>query len=366
MDSAPVSKAMFVDQADIVVTAGNGGHGCMAFRREKYIPKGGPAGGDGGKGGNVYLQADDSYNTLQHLAGHHHWSAENGRPGEGKNKHGRGGKDITVPVPPGTIIYDANTGIMLKDLADSTEPVCIAHGGKGGRGNTRFKTATNQAPREWEPGEPGQERKLHLELKLIADAGMLGLPNAGKSTLTSRMSAARPKIADYPFTTLHPCLGIVELSRFRRFVLADIPGIIEGAHHGAGLGDDFLRHIERTRVLVHIVDIRPMTGDPVENYRSIRRELEQYSPTLAAKTEIVVANKMDLTGSGEKLAEFRKAIDAPVMPISAVTGKGLEALGERIWEEVTRSIELEAGGPPTPPPLGLSKTFDPQEADNDD
>jgi len=365
MDSAPVTKAMFVDQVDIVVTAGNGGDGCMAFRREKYVPKGGPAGGDGGKGGNVYLQADDSYNTLQHLAGHHHWSAGNGRPGEGKNKHGRGGADVVVRVPPGTIIYDAEKGITLKDLADSAEPLCVAHGGKGGRGNTRFKSATNQAPRQWEPGESGQERKLHLELKLIADAGLLGLPNAGKSTLTSRVSAARPKIAAYPFTTLHPCLGIVELSRFRRFVLADIPGIIEGAHAGAGLGDEFLRHIERTRVLVHMVDICPLTGDPVANYHAIRGELEQYSSALASKPEVVVANKMDLTGSDERLAEFSKAIAAPVIPISAVTGKGLEALGEVIWQKVTESIELEAGQKPSKPPLGVSKTFDPPESDND-
>ncbi|MBT3199222.1 MAG: GTPase ObgE [Phycisphaerales bacterium] len=358
---------MFVDRAEIVITAGNGGHGCMAFRREKYIPKGGPAGGDGGKGGNVFLQADDSFNTLQHLAGHHHWGAENGKPGEGKNKHGRGGNDVTVKVPPGTIIYDADTGIMLKDLGESTEPICLAHGGRGGKGNSRFKTATNQAPREWEAGEAGEERKLRLELKLIADAGMLGLPNAGKSTLTSRVSAARPKIAAYPFTTLHPCLGIVELSRFRRFVLADIPGIIEGAHDGAGLGDDFLRHIERTRVLIHIVDICPVTGDPVSNYRSIRNELEQYSPALAAKPEIIVANKMDLTDSEERLAEFSEAIDAPVSAISAVTGKGLEALGERIWQKVTECIELEEGGPSAKKPLGLSKTFDPPaETDNED
>ncbi|MDP6543285.1 MAG: GTPase ObgE [Phycisphaerae bacterium] len=357
---------MFVDQADIVVTAGNGGNGCMAFRREKYIPKGGPAGGDGGKGGNVFIQADDSYNTLQHLAGHHHWSAENGRPGEGKNKHGRGGADVVVRVPPGTIIYDAEKGITLKDLSDPGEQVCVAHGGKGGRGNSRFKSATNQAPRQWEPGEEGQERKLHLELKLIADAGLLGLPNAGKSTLTSRVSAARPKIAAYPFTTLHPCLGIVELSRFRRFVLADIPGIIEGAHEGAGLGDAFLRHIERTRVLVHMVDICPLTGDPVANYHAIRGELEQYSPALAAKPEIVVANKMDLTGSDERLAEFSEAVAAPVVPISAVTGKGLEALGEVIWRKITESIELETGGKPSKPPLGVSKTFDPPEPDNDD
>jgi GTP-binding protein len=356
---------MFVDQADIVVAAGKGGNGCMAFRREKYIPKGGPAGGDGGKGGNIFLQADDSYTTLQHLAGHHHWSAENGRSGEGKNKHGRGGSDVIVRVPPGNIIMDADTGIILKDLSEPNEQVCFAHGGKGGKGNSRFKTATNQAPREWEAGETGQTRKLHLELKLIADAGLLGLPNAGKSTLTSRVSAARPKIAAYPFTTLHPCLGIVELSKFRRFVLADIPGIIEGAHDGAGLGVDFLRHIERTRVLVHMVDICPMTGDPVENYHAIRRELEQYSPALAAKPEIVVANKMDLTGSDEHLAEFSQAIDAPVIAISAVTGKGLEALGELIWQKVCESIELESDKP-SKPPLGVSKTFDPPESDNDD
>ena len=365
MDSAPVTKAMFVDQADIVVTAGNGGNGCMAFRREKYIPKGGPAGGDGGKGGNVYIQADDSYNTLQYLAGHHHWSAGNGRPGEGKNKHGRGGADVVVRVPAGTIIYDAEKGITLKDLADPGQQVCVAHGGRGGRGNTRFKSATNQAPRQWEPGEPGQERKLHLELKLIADAGLVGLPNAGKSTLTSRVSAARPKIAAYPFTTLHPCLGIVELSRFRRFVLADIPGIIEGAHEGAGLGDEFLRHIERTRVLVHMVDICPLTGDPAANYHTVREELEQYSPALTARPEIVVANKMDLTGSDERLAEFSKAIGVPVIPISAVTGRGLEALGEVIWRKVTEMIELEAQHEPARPVLGVPKTTDQSESDND-
>ncbi|MCP4379124.1 MAG: GTPase ObgE, partial [bacterium] len=268
--------------------------------------------------------------------------------------------------PPGTIIYDANTGITLKDLSGIDERVCIAHGGKGGRGNSRFKSATNQAPREWEPGEPGQERKIHLELKLIADAGLLGLPNAGKSTLTSRISAARPKIAAYPFTTLHPCLGIVELSRFRRFVLADIPGIIEGAHDGAGLGDDFLRHIERTRVLVHMVDICPLDGsDPVANYHTIRNELEQYSTELASKPEIVVANKMDLTGSDEHLDEFSKAIDAPVVAISAVTGKGLEALGEQIWKKVTESIELEEQKKPKRPARQAPKITEQPEPDND-
>jgi len=343
MDSTPITKAMFIDEADIVVTAGNGGNGCMAFRREKYVPKGGPAGGDGGDGGSVYIRADDSYNTLQHLAGHHHWSAQNGAPGEGKNKHGRNGRDVTVLVPPGTIVRDAEKEITLKDLAETGDRVCVVQGGKGGRGNSRFKSATNQAPRQWEPGEGGQHRKLHLELKLIADAGLVGLPNAGKSTLTAHVSAARPKIADYPFTTRHPCLGIVELSNFRRFVLADIPGIIEGAHEGAGLGDEFLRHIERTRVLVHIVDICPVTGDPADNYHTIRKELEQYSPALAGKPEIITANKMDLTDSEEHLAEFVAKLGREVSPISAVTGKGLEALGELIWRRIQEVATDEHG-----------------------
>ncbi len=331
----PSHKAMFVDEVDIDVIAGDGGNGCMAFRREKYIPKGGPAGGNGGDGGSVYLKADDSYNTLQHLAGHHHWTGDRGGHGEGKNKHGRNGKDCVVRVPPGTLIYDADTGVLLKDLAEPEQTVCIVKGGRGGRGNTAFKSPTHQAPREWEPGEPGQQRRLHLELKLIADAGLVGLPNAGKSTLTSRLSAARPKIAAYPFTTLYPCLGIVELRNFRRFVLADIPGIIEGAHSGAGLGDEFLRHIERTGVLVHMVDVMPPDGhDPADDYRVIRRELTEYSPALASKREIVVANKLDLTGAEDAMREFADEIGKEVIGISAVSGRGLEQLGERIWREI--------------------------------
>jgi len=336
MDGTPVLKAMFVDEVDIVAIGGNGGRGCVAFRREKYIPHGGPNGGDGGDGGSVFLVADESYNTLQHLAGRHHWPAENGRHGLGKGCHGRRGADRRVFVPPGTIIYDADTGLMLKDLSASGQEICVASGGKGGRGNTHFKSATNQAPRHAEPGQPGRQRTLHLELKLIADVGLVGKPNAGKSTLLSRLSSARPKIAAYPFTTRHPCLGIVELRGYRRFVMADIPGLIEGAHEGAGLGDEFLRHIERTRLLVHMVDICPPTGDPVEDYRIICQELRQHSEALAAKPQLVVANKMDLTGSAEQADRLAEAVGGDVIPISAVTGKGLEALAERLWTELQK------------------------------
>ena len=331
---APVTKAMFVDEVDLVVIAGAGGHGCMSFRREKYIPRGGPNGGDGGNGGHVFFQADDSLNTLHHIVGRHHWRAERGVHGKGKDCHGHRGEHLIVRVPPGTLIYDADHNILLKDLTDQDELVRVARGGKGGRGNARFKTATNQAPREFESGEPGQERRLHLELKLIADAGLVGLPNAGKSTLLSRLSAARPKIANYPFTTLKPSLGIVELAGFRRFVMADIPGLIEGAHSGTGLGDEFLRHIERTRLVVHMIDICPQTGDAAADYRTIRAELQQYSPKLTAKPELVVANKMDLTDSDEHLRELSEAVGSEVLAISAVTGQGLEKLGERIWQKL--------------------------------
>ncbi|MGA2266104.1 MAG: GTPase ObgE [Phycisphaerae bacterium] len=325
------NKAMFVDEVDLVVFGGNGGHGCVSFRREKFVPHGGPDGGDGGNGGSVYVQADESFNTLQHLAGKHHWRAPSGGHGQGKNKHGRSGKDVHVLVPPGTIVRDADRGVLLKDLADAGQSILVAAGGKGGRGNTHFKSATHQTPREAEPGEDGQQRTLHLELKLIADAGLIGKPNAGKSTLLSRLSAARPKIAAYPFTTLNPCLGIVEAGGGRRFVLADIPGLIEGSHAGAGLGDTFLRHVERTRLLVHMVDICPIDGsDPAANYHAIRNELTLYSSTLATKTEIVVANKMDLGGSKEHLRAFRKAVDVEVIPISAVSGQGLAELTRRI------------------------------------
>ena len=322
---------MFVDEADIFVISGGGGNGCMAFRREKFIPRGGPSGGDGGHGGSVYLIADASYNTLQHLTGKHHWRAERGQHGMGKKCHGRSGKDLHIKVPPGTIVYDADHGMVLRDLAAEGDTVCVASGGRGGRGNVHFKSSTHQAPRECEGGEEGQQRRLHLELKLIADVGLAGLPNAGKSTLVSRLSAARPKIADYPFTTLTPCLGIVEMSGYRRFVIADIPGLIEGAHEGAGLGDTFLRHIERTRIVLHMIDICPPAGDPCEAFRTIEAELRQYSPALADKPAIVAANKMDLTGSAEALSRLEDELGVEVIPISAVTGRGLERLTERIW-----------------------------------
>ena len=325
---------MFVDEVDIVAISGGGGNGCASFRREKFIPRGGPNGGDGGHGGSVYLVADDSYNTLQHLAGRHHWRAKRGGHGLGKDCHGKRGLDLYIRVPVGTIVRDAEHGLVLRDLAAEGDSVCVAAGGKGGRGNTHFKTATHQAPRECEQGAPPEERRLHLELKLMADAGLVGKPNAGKSTLLSHLSSARPKIADYPFTTLSPSLGIVEMSRYRRFVMADIPGLISGAHAGAGLGDAFLRHVERTRILVHIVDLCPADGDAAANYLEIRNELKLHSPALAEKPEIVVANKMDLTGSDEALEDFRRELDVKVIAISAVTGRGLERLTERIWQTV--------------------------------
>ena len=325
---------MFIDEAEITAAAGAGGAGCVSFRREKFVPRGGPDGGDGGDGGSVYVEADNSLNTLQHLSGKHHWRGGRGVHGMGKKCHGKRGKSVTVLVPPGTIIRDAEHGTLLKDLVEPGQRICAAAGGRGGRGNVHFASSTNRAPRQCDPGEPGQTRRLRLELKLIADVGLLGLPNAGKSTLLRRLSSARPKVADYPFTTLEPVLGIVELSGDRRIVMADIPGLIEGAHDGAGLGDAFLRHIERTRILVHILDVCPPTGQPAEHFRAINDELKQHSEALGSKSQIVVANKMDLTDSDEHLAALRETLDCEVLAISAVTGKGLEALTERLWREI--------------------------------
>ncbi len=320
-----------MDEVEIEAIAGDGGNGCVSFRREKYVPRGGPDGGDGGDGGSVFLCADESYNTLQHLAGKHHWRAERGGHGMGKKRHGHKGQDVYIRVPPGTIIKDADLGVVLKDLSAKGDSVCVAEGGKGGRGNTCFKGPTNQAPDYAESGSKGRQRRLHLELKLIADAGLIGKPNAGKSTLLSHISAARPKVAAYPFTTLSPCLGIVEAKNFRRFVMADIPGLIEGAHEGSGLGDAFLRHVERTTLLVHVVDICPLGSDPVEDYHEIRGELKQYSKALAEKPELIVANKMDLTDSEENLKRFRSEVGDDVVAISAATGRGLERLADIIW-----------------------------------
>jgi len=326
---------MFIDQAKIWVKAGDGGHGCVSFRREKFIPKGGPDGGDGGKGGDVYFQAVENLDTLLDFAGKHHWQAQNGQSGSGNNKHGANGEDLIIKVPPGTLIYDVDLNLLLKDLNEIGMKVCICRGGKGGRGNKAFATATNQTPRYSEQGKKGQERNLRLELKLIADVGLVGMPNAGKSTLISRTSGARPKIADYPFTTLEPVLGIVELSGFRRFVMADIPGLIEGAHNGTGLGFEFLKHIERTRIIVHILDIMPVNNsDPVDNYKAIRSELELYSKELAQKQEIIVANKIDLDPDGKAVEDLRKKLNKTVHPISAVTGSGIKELTEILWQQV--------------------------------
>jgi len=326
---------MFIDEAKIWVKAGDGGNGCLSFRREKYIPKGGPDGGDGGKGGNVYFQAVENLDTLIDFVGKHHWRAENGQPGSGNNKHGADGEDLVITVPPGTLIYDVDLSLLLKDLNKVGMKVCICRGGRGGRGNKAFATATNQAPRQTEGGKKGQERNIRLELKLIADIGLVGMPNAGKSTLISRCSAARPKIADYPFTTTEPVLGIVELSDFRRFVMADIPGLIEGAHNGAGLGHEFLKHIERTRIIVHIIDIMPTIGsDPAANYKAIRNELEQYSKALAQKSEVIVANKIDLDPDGKIVEDLRKKLNKVIYPISAVTGSGIKELSELLWQKV--------------------------------
>ena len=293
---------MFIDEAKIQVTAGNGGNGCFSFRREKYIPKGGPDGGNGGRGGNIYFHAVENLDTLIDFTGKYHWRAENGKDGEGGNRHGASGRDLIIKVPVGTLIYDIDIDLMIKDLDKPDLEICVCRGGKGGRGNKSFATPINQAPRKTTLGKKGRQRNLRLELKLIADVGLVGKPNAGKSTLISRCSAARPKIADYPFTTLEPVLGIVELSDFRRFVMADIPGLIEGAHDGAGLGFEFLKHIERTRIIVHILDIMPADGCcPVENYQAIRRELELYSPALGKKIELIAANKIDLEPEGKKI-----------------------------------------------------------------
>jgi len=333
---------MFVDEAKIWVKAGDGGDGCIGFHREKFIPKGGPDGGDGGRGGSVYFLAADDVDTLLDFTGKHHWQAENGQQGMGSNCHGSNGKDLIIKVPAGTLIYDVDFDLLLKDLNKIGMKVCICRGGRGGRGNRAFATSTNQTPRQVESGKPGQERNLRLELKLIADVGLVGMPNAGKSTLISRCSAARPKIADYPFTTLSPVLGIVELGSYRRFVMADIPGLIEGAHEGTGLGFEFLRHIERTRIIVHILDIMPADGsDPAENYRKIRHELELYSKTLAQKEEIIVINKIDLDPKSTIAKKLGKKLKKKVFAISAAAGSGVKELSELLWKKV-KKIKTES------------------------
>jgi GTP-binding protein len=341
---------MFIDEAEIHVKAGDGGHGSVSFRREAGIPRGGPDGGDGGNGGSIIFHARPGVDTLLDFKGRHDWRAIDGEPGHGKNMTGASGDDLVIAVPPGTLVYDKRTGVLLKDLDTPDMRVTICRGGKGGRGNARFATSTNQTPRIAGPGLPGEERWLHLELKLIADVGLVGLPNAGKSTLLSRLSAAHPKIADYPFTTLDPGLGIVEAGQ-RRFVMADLPGLIEGAHEGVGLGDEFLRHVERTRVLVHLVEVTPHTGQAAADaYRTIRKELKAYSKELAAKQEIVVLTKGDLAPDDTHAArDFSRKIKKPVFVISSATGKGLAPLVKAILDLLDAEAAHVAAGEAAPP-----------------
>ncbi len=335
---------MFIDEAKIWIKAGNGGNGAIAFRREKYIPKGGPSGGDGGRGGDVWLEAAGDVDTLLDFAGRHHWQAEDGEQGGGKNCSGLAGKDLIIKVPAGTQVYDEDLGqLLLVDLKEVGMKVKICRGGRGGKGNKAFATSTRQTPRFAQKGQAGKERNVRLVLKLIADIGLVGLPNAGKSTLLSRCSAARPKIASYPFTTLEPMLGIVELSDYRRFVMADLPGLIKGAHSGAGLGIDFLKHIERTRIIVHILDIMPLDeSSPVDNYKIIRKELLSYSKQLGKKKEVIVLNKIDLDPSGEILKKIKKKFRKKIFAISAVTGKGIKELKEGLYKLVQQAKRVKS------------------------
>jgi GTP-binding protein len=320
---------MFIDEVIIFVKAGNGGNGCLAFRREKYVPRGGPSGGDGGRGGDVTLVASQHYNTLLHLRFNPEHKGERGRHGEGSNKKGRDGESVEVPVPVGTIVQDADNGEVLHDFTKAGDRYLAARGGRGGRGNARFATSTHQAPTEHEPGHPGEEKRLRLELKLLADVGLVGFPNVGKSTLISRISAARPKIADYPFTTLEPNLGVVSMQNHRSFVVADVPGLIEGAHLGHGLGTQFLKHIERTRVLVHLVDVSESGRDPVHDFEVLLEELRSFSEDMAKEPMLVVAAKIDAAQDEARIASLRRMARKRGMPffkISSVTGEGIPAL----------------------------------------
>lgn len=324
---------MFVDRVTIEVEAGRGGDGCSSFRRERFVPKGGPDGGDGGSGGSIIIVAEPGINNLAALAHRKHWKAPRGRHGQGSRRHGRSGEDVLIKVPPGTMVIDEHHDLVIKDLVELGDRVTAARGGKGGRGNAHFKTSTNRAPRQTTAGEEGERRRLVLELKVIADVGLIGKPNAGKSTLLSRITHARPEIADYPFTTKHPNLGRVQVSFERSFVVADIPGLIEGAHAGVGLGHEFLRHIQRTGVLVHLVEPMPLDGtQPWDNYCHIREELLEYDPALGERPEIVAVTKSELPGASEMHAEMARRLDVPPLLISAVTGEGLNLLTSAILE----------------------------------
>lgn len=346
---------MFVDQVDIHVAAGNGGRGCLAFRREKFVPRGGPSGGDGGRGGSIFILASPHTNTLINYRFHPEFNAQRGAHGQGSNRTGHDGADLELAVPIGTLVYEksddpAEPLHLLADLAEEGRRVLVARGGRGGLGNARFATSTNRAPRKVQPGEPGEIKDLRLEMKLLADVGLVGFPNAGKSTLISRISAARPKIADYPFTTLTPNLGVVHMTGDRSFVVADVPGLIEGAHRGQGLGHQFLRHLERTRILVHLVDVSSANSrDPVVDFDTVRRELALFRSELAGKPQVVAANKMDAVDDMsrvESLARRSAELGLPFFRISGVSGAGVPELLEAVWRGLAgkrESVAVAAG-----------------------
>jgi GTPase len=347
---------LFVDEVEVRVAAGNGGNGCLSFRREKFVPRGGPNGGDGGRGGSVYLVASPHVNTLVNFRFHPEFQAERGAHGEGSNRTGSNGRDLELEVPVGTVVYEQAPEELTR-LADLTAPgqrVLVAQGGRGGRGNAAFASSTNRAPRRTEPGTEGEERRLRLRLKLLADVGLVGYPNAGKSTLIARISAARPKIADYPFTTLSPNLGVVGLSDDRSFVVADVPGLIEGAHEGHGLGHQFLSHLERTKVLVHVIDVSSASGrDPVADFDAIERELTLFTgrpdepadaaPNFSDKPRLAAANKIDALDDPSRLESLRahlKKLGVPCYPVSAATGEGIPVLLEAMWREVASGVAV--------------------------
>jgi GTP-binding protein len=335
---------MFIDEAKIYVKGGDGGNGCVSFRREKYVPKGGPDGGDGGDGGSVIITADRNLHTLIDFKYKQHYKAKRGAHGQGSNKHGKSGEECRIRVPVGTIIKDAGAQEIPKDLNEDGMEFIAVNGGRGGRGNARFKSSTNRAPRRSEKGFPGEEKWLSLELKLLADVGIIGFPNAGKSTLISKISAARPKISDYPFTTLAPNLGVVAVEEHKSFVVADIPGLIEGAHEGKGLGIRFLRHIERTKILLHLIDMSSGEGrDPLDDFETINRELSHFSPELASKLQIVAGNKIDIPEARERFKKVKgrfKDIKVNIFPVSAATGEGVDKVIKCITEKLFKSKDL--------------------------
>jgi GTP-binding protein len=349
---------MFVDEADIHVMAGGGGNGCLSFRREKFVPRGGPDGGDGGPGGSIYIVATPTKNTLVDFKFHPEFTARRGRHGQGANRTGHSGDDLEIAVPIGTVVLDARAvdagARVVADLTEKGQRVLVAKGGRGGRGNARFVSSTNRAPRRTEPGEPGEERFLRLELKLLAEVGLVGFPNVGKSTLISRISAARPRIADYPFTTLVPNLGVVSLSGDRSFVVADVPGLIKGAHEGHGLGDRFLRHVERTRVLIHVVDVSGGSGrDPVDDFDTVVGELRLFDARVAAKPMVVAANKIDALADESRVKRLEQHVRRrrlPIVRISSVTGEGVDRLLETVW--TTLASARAAGEAPEIAPAG--------------